>query len=330
MAMNDNPAVKLETRVRVMQVAREMGYVPNQYARSLVTQKKNVIGIIRTSNASEPGDCGTGFRFDQLPDTYLSDMLDAIVAELNRQGYSLLFDVAAWAGEEDPGAASLPPIAHAGRIDGLIWASGFMAKRQLDMLGEAGIPVVTIGSRFDCFDWVDTDPEEGMYHMARYVLSCGHRRIAFINGRHTTQTSARKLAGLTRALGEAGLALPGEWIEEASFSGLGGYRAMERLWDRGARPTAVITGLDVLAIGAMRFLHDRGLSVPEDISVTGYEDGILAEYANPGLTTVFTRKAELGTHGGKILENRLANPKAQRVRLILPPELRLRESVRCI
>ena len=202
-----------------------------------------------------------------------------------------------------------------------------MTEEQTALLKRLEMPVVTIGSRFDCFDYVDTDPEEGMYQMTKHVLSCGHRRIAVINGPAASQTSARKRAGIERAMAEAQCALREDWVEAASFSGLGGYNAMKRLWEGGARPTAVLTALDVLAAGAIRFLQENGLQVPCDISVTGYEDGLLAEYMSPALTTVCSHKEKLGRNASRILAHRVEHPSAQQVRLIIPPELIIRHSV---
>lgn len=325
MVINGSKSVKMETRYRVMEVIREMGYVPNQYARSLVTRKKHVIGVIRQNHLSSPDSLHSGYRFNEIPDTYLADMLDSIVHELSALGYSLLLDVAAWSSADE--AVPLPAIAQPGRIDGLIWAGGFMTDHLQAQLQQLNLPIVTIGARYDAFDYVDTDPEDGLYKMAQYVLSQGHRQIALINGPATSQTSFRKLRGAVRAMEEAGLSLSPQWIEQASYSGLGGYHAMQRLWESGARPTAVITALDVIAAGAVRFLQEKGLQVPSDISVTGYEDGLLAEHMTPPLTTVHTQKEKMGQLASRILAHRIDHPSTQQVKLIVPPEIVIRRSV---
>jgi len=330
MVINGSKAVKMETRYRVLEVIREMGYVPNQYARSLVTKKKNVIGVIRQHNFAQGDSRRSGYHFDEISDTYLADMLDDIVRELSSLGYSLLLDTAAWSAGDDLQAVPLPPVAQSGRIDGLMWAGGFMTARQKELLLQLNIPVVTIGSRYEEFDYVDTDPEEGMYRMTKFVLGQGHRALAVINGPEGSQTTARKMQGILRALAEAGCILPPECIEQASFSGLGGYNAMKRLWERGVRPTAVITALDVLAAGAMRFLQENGLRVPHDVSVTGYEDGLLAEHLCPQLTTVCSQKNKLGLNASRILAHRIDHPAAQQVKLVIPPEIVIRGSVKAL
>lgn len=330
MVINGSKAVKMETRYRVLEVIREMGYVPNQYARSLVTKKKNVIGVIRQNNFAPGNSRKSGYHFDEIPDTYLADMLDDIVREVSSLGYSLLLDTAAWSSPDDPQAVHLPPVAQSGRIDGLMWAGGFMTDKQKELLLQLNIPVVTIGARHAEFDYVDTDPEGGMYEMTKYVLSQGHRDLAVINGPTASQTTERKLSGILRALTEENLELPEDRTEQASFSGLGGYNAMQRLWNRGARPTAVLTALDVQAAGAMRFLQEKGLRIPDDISVTGFEDGLLAEHLQPGLTTVCSQKHKLGLHAARILAHRIDHPQAQQVKLIIPPEIVIRGSVKAL
>lgn len=330
MVINGSKAVKMETRYRVQEAIRALGYVPNPYARSLVTKKKNVIGVIRQNNISLPDGLRSGYHFNEIPDTYLADMLDDIVRELSGMGYSLLMDVAAWSASDDPLAVPLPAIAQPGRIDGLIWAGGFMTDSQQTLLHQSGLPVVTIGARYEHFDFVDTDPEEGLYLMTRHVLSLGHRVVAFINGPASSQTSERKKRGVQHAMEEVGCTLSPQQTEQAPYSGLGGYHAMQRLWERGVRPTAVITALDVLAAGAIRFLQEKGLQVPDDVSVTGYEDGLLAEHMNPPLTTVHTQKEKMGQLASRILTHRIDHPAAQQVKLIIPPEMIIRRSVQSI
>lgn len=330
MVLNGSKSVKMETRYRVLEVVKEMGYVPNQYARSLVTHKKNVIGVIRQKHLSLSDGTRSGYRFDEVPDTYLSDMLDDIVHELSAQGYSLLLDTAAWTQGDDAHSVPLPAIAQAGRIDGLIWAGGFLTDAQKEQLQQLSIPVVTVGSRSDVFDFVDTDPEEGMYLMTRHILSQGHRQIACILGPATSQTSARKQRGMERALLEYGLNLADIPVRQSSYSGLGGYHAMQRIWESNSRPTAVITALDILAAGAMRFLQEMHLRIPQDISVAGYEDGLLAENMTPALTTVCTHKEKLGLNAARILTHRIEHPTAQQVKLIIPPQIIVRQSVQPI
>lgn len=330
MVINGNQSVKMETRFKVLKSIEALSYVPNQYARSLVTKRKRVLGVIH-ENVSPNTDVHRGGQsFDEIPNTYLADMMDTIAKETSFLGYSLLFDVAMWSSKTDPTQWTLPQIIHPSQIDGCILAGGFMTERHEQMLAQMDMPVVTIGSRYDSFDWVDSNYEKGLYDITRYVLSCGHRNIAFINGLDTTQTSARKLAGFIQATRELGLTISEDRMEKAAFSAISGYNAMQRLWNRGIRPTAVITAMDVVAIGAIHFLHEKGICVPQDVSITGFEDGLLAQHFYPPITTVDIDKNALATQASQIIVHRIDNRNAKPVRLIIQPTLRIRSTVQAL
>ena len=199
--LNNRANVKMETRVRVLQAIEETGYVPNSSARALVTKKKSVIGVIQ--NRFEPGNTADKERyaFDASPNTYLADMLDAIVAEASKANYNMLMDSVHWVDHMPADTWETPSAMDSSRIDGMLWIGGILHPAHLDKLSRLALPVTLIGARADHFDWVDTDPEQGIYDMTRYVIERGHTKLAFINGMDETQTSARKLAlfsGLVR------------------------------------------------------------------------------------------------------------------------------------
>ncbi len=326
--INNRSNVKMETRVRVLQAIEETGYVPNSSARALVTNKKGVIGVIR--NGFEPGNSSEkeGYAFDTSPNTYLADMLDAIVAEASKSNYNMLMDTVYWIEHMPTEKWEMPSAMDSSRIDGVLWVGGILLPSHLEKLSKMELPIVLIGARDDHFDWVDTDPEQAIYDMTKYVISCGHTKLAFINGLDSTQTSARKMSGFMKAVQEAGITLQKGALEKSYFSGQGGYEAMERLLQLEERPTAVITAHDKVAVGVIHCLNAHGLSCPQDVSVTGFEDGLLSEYCLPPLTTVYINKRRLGMSGSQILINRIANPKAKNVKLIIEPKLIIRKSVR--
>jgi len=328
--LNNRANVKMETRVRVLQAIEETGYVPNSSARALVTKKKGVIGVLQ--NRFEPGNAADRERyaFDASPNTYLADMLDAIVAEASKANYNMLMDAVYWGDHIPADGWETPSAMDSSRIDGMLWIGGILHPAHLEKLSRLALPVTLIGARDDHYDWVDTDPEQGIYDITRYVIEQGHTKLAFINGMDATQTSARKLTGFMRAIQETGITLPEGAIEKSYFSGRGGYEAMERLLRLEERPTAVITAHDKVAVGAIHCLHAHGLHCPQDVSVTGYEDGMLAEYSLPPLTTVYINKQKLGMSGSQVLINRIANPKAKQVKLLIAPRLIVRESVRSL
>lgn len=320
LVMNGHQNIKLETRFRVLKAIEDLHYVPNQSARALVTKKKKIIGLINTTCA----DKDFLYTFDSVPNTYLSDMLEAIVQETNAMDYSITIDST---GAQGINFDKPPVIMDKNRVDGIMFMSGVLREDQAQMLLKTGIPTVVIGARSKYIDCVDTDPEKGFYLGTKHLIENGHREIACINGPDESQSAARKLLGYKAALREAGIPFREELYTKGNYSARTGYEGMRSIWDHGLRPTALIA-LDCTALGATRFLYEQGLFCPRDISVVGFEDGLLPELSIPPMTSIRVHKAQLGQQACRVLFNRLRNPNAQKVQLILEPELILRASVR--
>jgi DNA-binding LacI/PurR family transcriptional regulator len=253
-------------------------------------------------------------------------MLDAIEAEMNSADYSMLLDSVYF----DPSRFNLPTIMDANRVDGMLFMMGIVSEEHVARIKQTGIPTVLVGSRHKNLDYVDTDAEKGMYLATKYLLEQGHREIAFINGPDISQSSTRKMDGITKALREHKLAIQAEMRGQGAFNGETGYQEIKRIWESGARPTAIIGGADSIAIGAMRYFHEIGLSCPQDISIIGFEDGLLAEYAIPPLTTVRIHKSQMGALACNVLINRINNAHVNYVKIVKEPDLVIRQSVRAL
>jgi DNA-binding LacI/PurR family transcriptional regulator len=322
LVLNNRDTVKLETRNRVLKAIEVLNYVPNQAARTLVTKRKKVIGLISTTEA----DGDLFYTFLSVPNTYMTDMLEAVVQETNSHDYSIMLNSVC---QTEIAFTELPSIMMKGRIDGAMFITGVIASEQEQMILDSGIPTVLVGSRGKKLDYVDTDPEKGMYLGAKRLLDNGHRDIAFINGPDASQSSARKLEGVKKAMKEAGIRLRAAYYRQGSYSAVTGYMAMADMWERGIRPTALLA-LDCTVLGAARFLYEQGLICPKDFSMVGFEDGLLAEHAIPPLDSIRVHKGELGRQACRTLINRIKHPNMQKVCLVLEPELMVRASVRSV
>jgi DNA-binding LacI/PurR family transcriptional regulator len=320
LVLNGSNAVKHETRYKVKRAIDTLQYRPNLNARSLVTRKKKVIGVVRCTSMAD----AKAYAFDSIVDTFLAEMMKSIEVQINRTGYSLLLD---WS-ETSQDIEVLPPLFDPNKVDGILMVGAILNDRLLERVIATGIPVVLVGARHPALDFVDTDPEQGIYLAVKHLIGLGHTEIAFLNGPDISQTSPRKLDGFEKALREAGLPVRKDHIGKGTFSGKAGYDAMASFWTAGIRPTAIVAAVDCMALGAMRFLHEQGVQCPRDISVIGFEDGILAEYSIPPLTTIRVHKEELGAEACRVLLHRLENPNAQRVKLRIEPKLVIRDSVR--
>lgn len=319
-SLNGGQSVREETCRRIAKAAEDLNYIPNGCARSLVTQRNLVLGVIRCIDK-----LGESFyAFNTTVDTYLSEMLKSIEQESVGAGYSLMVD---WANTLDS-TAGLPHMYEDGKVDGVMMVGGIVNDALPARLAKRGIPTVMAGSRTDILDWVDTDYTKAIHMAVSYLVSLGHRKIAFINGPDISQTSALKLRGYREGSEENGLSINEKMIRKGDFSGQAGYDAMKSIWADGLRPTALITAVDSIAIGALRFLHEKGVRCPEDVSIVGFEDGILAEYAIPPLTTVSAEKQTVGETACRLLIERILHPECPHQRVVIEPRLVVRGSTR--
>ncbi len=322
LVLNDSNLVKLETRYKVLQAVKELNYTPNQYARSLVTKTKKVIGVVWPSEMPSRNL----FSFTDSVDTYLTEMLPSIEKEINNSNYSLLLEHF-WS--NDP-SSSLPFVIKNNRVDGMLLTGGIISDSLLGNIISSNVPTVLVGSRHPQLDYVDTDPERAVYLSTRYLIENGHRNIIFINGPKSSQSSERKVKGFLKAMEESELPVEKDSLQRGDYSGISAYKVMEELWERGIVPTGIVGATDSTVLGALRFLYEKGLYCPRDVSAVGFEDGLLAEYSLPPLTTVSVRKAQIGIEACRVLLNRILKPSAKTVRLIIEPELVIRGSVRHI
>ncbi|QQO08700.1 LacI family DNA-binding transcriptional regulator [Breznakiella homolactica] len=318
MVLNGNPAIKLGTRKKVLAVIEQCNYKPNQNARSLVTKSNKIIGVIRMTDEATPAP----HIFNSTVDTYLSEMLWDMEAVAHEKDYSLILD---WHDINDT-RKILPGIVDPNKVDGIICVGGIITDSFIDALSNSKIPVVLVGARSEKIDFVDADSEKAIFLTTSYLIEAGNGRIAFINNIGTSQSASRKLAGFENAVKDRQVRT---WITSARFSGQSAYDAFAEIWKTSdEKPTAVVCSSDCIAIGVMRYMNDHGLRCPDDISVTGYEDGLLSEYSIPALSTARIHKARIGLEACEVLFNRISNRRARHVSRIIEPELVIRDSVK--
>ncbi len=311
--LNGRTDVKIpaDTRQRVKAAAERLGYHPHAPARQLAGGRSHILALVLRQTPEQVAG-----------DAVLAETLRGFAAAARAGGFRVMVEPLPPDGP-DATYASLLRAQHA---DGLVISGPRiddpslleLVRDDFPIVLQGTLPGVDVGS-------VDVDNVAGARHAVEHLLSIGHRRIACITNAPLVYTAARdRLDGYLEALRDAGVESRTEWIAEAAFDAPSGRAAMTTLL-QGPDFDAVFVASDVVALGAIGALREAGRSVPDDVSVVGFDDIPLAAYFDPPLTTIRLPAFELGQAAGRALLERIAG-RAIPDRTLLPTELILRAS----
>jgi LacI family transcriptional regulator len=303
--------VAAETRERVHAAAKRLGYVPNEVARQLRSQRTNTLGLIGDEVTTTPfaGRMVLGAQEAASKHGWLLMLLNSgLDPELERKEIAALLQ---------------------GRVDGVLYATMYhRVVRVPDLLRT--VPTVLLDAEDAAADVpsVVPDEEDGAYRATKELLDHGHRRIAFINNSEDIPATAGRLAGHQRALREAGLALDPHLVVAGRPVAREGYAAALHLLNLGEVPTALFCFNDRVAMGAYQAAAALGRRIPADLSIVGFDDQEeISEGLLPGLTTVALPHYAMGAWAVDALIARITDPQAPSERVLMPCPLVRRESV---
>ncbi|MEX2160470.1 MAG: LacI family DNA-binding transcriptional regulator [Anaerolineales bacterium] len=308
--LNNDIHVAPDTRERVVSVVRELGYVANRQARGLKGSKTNTIGILVP-------DLGTG---------YIGEIMHGVDAELALHQLDLmLFTTHRAATKEANYVANMVR----GMVDGLLVVLPRNPADYVGTLSRRNFPFVLIdhqGTGSPCpsvgaMNW------QGAYNATEHLIKLGHTRIGFITGSMDLGAAIERLGGYKAALKTYHVTEDPQLIYKGSFFQPEGYAGACALLDIEPPPTAIFASNDVMAMGAMDAVRSRGLRVPEDISILGFDDIPQAAVVRPALTTVRQPLREMGGLAAQMLIDKLKNPTTELGRTELPTELIVRASI---
>ncbi len=270
-ALNDAPDISAETRDRIRKVASEMGYMPNAAARMLKTSRSYNFGVLFEDQANRG-----------LTHLFFSQILHSFKHRSEELGYDISFIT------EHMGGREISFLEHARyrNCDGVIIASVDYTEHAVVDLVNSGIPVVTIDYVFENCTSVVSDNIKGMADLVNYVYSMGHRKIAYIYGDDTAVTRQR-VASFCRTCRTLGLEVPEEYLVQSMYvNAQAAEAATKKLLDLPDPPTCILYPDDLSQFGALNEFDRRGMSVPEDISIAGYDGVEIAQMLKPRLTTL--------------------------------------------
>lgn len=276
-ALQNSPLVKPQTAERIRKIAEEAGYRASAVARGLVMQKTRTIGLVVTTVA----------------DPFAGEVVCGVEDAANIHGYSVFLADSNTDPEREKKVVR--ELAER-RVDGILVQSSRVGALYLTMLREMNVPIVLVNDQYpgEFVHSVMIANEPGMRAAAEHLIALGHRRIAFLGDRNGYQSDTERLAGYRVAMEAAGIAAMPELVVRGDGKPEAAAQAMETLLSLAEPPTAVCCYNDMSALGAVRAIRARGLRIPEDISVTGFDDLFFAAYMNPPLTTVHQPMRRMG------------------------------------
>ena len=309
--INEEPHVRSETRERVWQAIRDSGYRPHAVARSLVTNRTGIVGMVI------PEAVTTLFT-----DPFFPLLLQGTTQACNAHHYQLMLSLFnAPAAEQE----SYQRVLGNGYMDGVIVASASLNDPLIPALLRDRIPFVSIGKYPDeRVTYVDVENREGARMAVEHLIHLGHRKIGTITGPLDMIHGQERLQGYRQALDARGIQIDKNLIVEGDYSESSGGSGMQRLLP--ASPTAVFVGSDTMAIGALKALRQAGRQVPGDVALVGFDDIPMASAVQPSLTTVRQPISPMGVLAVEtlldLIEQRVSGPR----RILLPTQLVVRES----
>lgn len=286
--VNNTRPVSADVRAKVENAIRQLNYVPSAVARSLKARSTATVGLL-VPNSTNP---------------YFAELARGIEDECVREGYCMIF---CNSDDEPAKQRHYLRVLQEKRTDGIIVASAGEDSVLAETLANAREALVVVDRNVEglAADLVQIDHERGAYLATRHLLELGHVKIGCISGPVSMAVSAMRIHGFMRAMAERGIVIEPSAIVEGDFSARGGQEAAARLFET-VRPTAIFACSDLMGIGALRSAAVRGIRVPEQCSIVGFDDIELSSYTYPALSTVGQSVRALGEAAAKMLIERIS------------------------
>lgn len=309
-ALNDSPLINDETKQKIKDIAKQLNYVPNYSAKSLVLDKSYTIGLFFSTiyKGTSPG-----FFYETVRgvNSAIQDKYNLVV-----KGISDYKDFSS---------------INRKRFDGII----VMSQSDKDNMFiynaiEKNIPIVVLNREVEEDSIVNilSGDKKGAYKAVDYLIKNGHRNIAIIEGDKRFKSTQERKEGFLNALIDNNILVKSEYMVEGEYDMESGYKAMKKLLELSKIPTAVFCSNDDMAVGAFKAVFEKNLSIPEDISIMGFDNNIFTAYITPALTTVKRSIEEVSKQGAMKLLEIIDSGNKVKERIYIDTELVIRESVK--
>ncbi len=283
-ALRHSPLVNPKTAERIREIAGRMGYWPNAVARGLVTKKTGTIGVVVTT----------------IADPFIAEVVSGIEEVANDHGYSVFL---ANSNADPAREIKVAQSFQERRVDGILVAASRVGALYVPLLSRLKVPIVLINNQHpdEFVHSVLIDNVPASIRAVQHLIQLGHRRIAYMGDQFGFHSDTERFAGYRQALALADYPFLPELVVHGDGKPEGGRQAMEKLLALPVPPTAVFCYNDMSAIGALSRIRAQGLHVPDDISLVGFDDLLIASYMDPPLTTVRQPKQPMGRMAMEIM-----------------------------
>lgn len=305
--------VSKQTRDRIEKIAAKMGYHTNLVARSLSSSRSMTIGILmpKTKNV--------------FLDVYITQILSGISDITQDLNYRIMFFPFDY---ERCHKNFYVSISKSNLVDGLILLKTRKDDKGIEELAAAKFPFILVNHKNNSerINYVDSCNNKGAKFAVEHLYKLGHRKIAFVTGEMHETNAIDRLNGFKKAMRGFDLPIKKEWIINGDFSKEKAYEASEKLFCSRDLPTAIFCSDDYMAIGVMNRIKEKGLAIPDDISVIGFDDIELSSYIKPALTTVRQPIYEIGRSAAEFVLDLIEGRKKTPIHELFDVELIIRES----
>jgi LacI family transcriptional regulator len=314
-ALNGNPAIPVKTAELIREIADELGYLPSAAARGLKTRRSQALGVL----------------VNRIDNPYFGEILQGIEDAVQDSSYSIFIASSFMDRVQEK---NIIQAFGEHRVDGVIIGSVPVNKKSYELLDSYGIPVVVINNQSSQNHKyiINHDDYFGARQVARHLIELGHRRIAYLGNMHAPRINRNRLKGLQEELKTVGIELgPTQITHQPGGEIENGVMGMQELLKIGDEFTAVLCFNDLAAIGALRVLNEKGIRVPQAMSITGFDNIHYSAYTCPTLTTFDQPKRSIGSEAARLLMDLISIPLSedldfQPITKIMRGQLLVRES----
>lgn len=315
-ALNDSPKVTEQTKQIIQKIADELNYKPNLLARNFVKKTSNVIGVI----------------LPDIADEFFSELIKGIdeVCYANNF-YTMVLSTHKYRTLEE----TLNSILRSGLLGGIIILIPGFTDNIKTLLSFTKIPIVLIGGglKNGLYDIVSIDNYQGMYDLTKYLITkCGYKKFVHLSGPNDNDDAIIRTNAFKEACNEFSIPKSNQMIVEGDFTRGGGALLGYEIMNLKNKPEIIVAANDMMAWGCYDAAKKKGLSIPDDIAVTGFDDILLSQYLTPPLTTVRVQIEEEGKRAAELLMNKInnKNQKNKIEKIKIPIELVIRNSIKPI